>query len=231
MGLKWTIGFAAMPLVRSVALAGLAVAVIGFGTGCSDKVKAERDSLNSQNQQLQQQLAAEKAAREASDREKAELAARAAAGGPAVVAPKSETPAAEEKTETAGTDITRGKNKLGEDTLQISSDVLFDSGKAALKPSAKKTLDKAAAIVKKEYAGHTLRIEGYTDPNPVNKSGWDDNWDLGAARARAVLLYLESKGVPRKSMYLASFADTQLKSTTNFALDRRVEIVVVKTPK
>ena len=72
-------------------------------------------------------------------------------------------------------------------------------------------------------------MEGYTDPNPVRKSGWDDNWDLGAARARAVLLYLESKGI--HNMYIASFGATQLKSTKNLAEDRRVEIVVVRGGK
>ncbi len=128
-----------------------------------------------------------------------------------------------------GTGIKRGKNLQGEDTIQVSSDILFASGKAALKPSAKKALDRVATVLKKEYAGNELRVEGYTDPAPVKTSGWDDNWDLGAARARAVMLYLHEKGV--RSMYIASFGDTKLKSTKNFAADRRVEIVVVKNGK
>ena len=212
--------------LRHVALAGLAVAALTFTFGCSDKAKAERDSLYTQNQQLQQQLDAEKAAREAAEKER-----DAMAGKVVVTPPPMTAPAPVPGPDKSDGDITRGKNKFGEDTLQISSDVLFDSGKAALKPAAKKTLDKVAAIIKKEYAGNKLRVEGHTDPNPVAKSGWDDNWDLGAARARAVLLYLESKGISRKSMYTASFADTELKSPTNYALDRRVEIVVVKGGK
>ena len=44
-------------------------------------------------------------------------------------------------------------------------------------------------------------------------------------------LYLETKGIAKKNMYIASFADTDLKSTKNYALDRRVEIVVVKAAK
>lgn len=220
--------------LRSTAVAALALAALSLSTGCSDKAKAEHDALLSQNQQLQNQLAAEKAAREAAERERAALAANAGSGPAVTTAPSMEstdTTVTDKFPDAGGPDIKRGKNKLGEDTLQISSDVLFDSGKAALKPSAKKTLDKVVTIVKKEYATQTLRIEGYTDPAPVRTSGWDDNWDLGAARARAVLLYLQSKGVSRNNMYLASFADTQLKSSKNFALDRRVEIVVVKAGK
>ena len=217
--------------LRNAALAALALAAFSFSTGCSNSVKAQRDSLLVQNKQLQDKLDAETAARLAAE-QRADAAARNSATPPVVTTPGME-PAAEpaDGATDAGSGITRGKNKLGEDTLQIASDVLFDSGKAALKPTAKKTLDKIVAIVKKEYAGQTLRIEGHTDPNPVKKSGWDDNWDLGAARARAVLIYLESKGVTKKSMYIASFADTDLKSPTNFALDRRVEIVVVKGAK
>ncbi len=219
--------------LRSTLLAGLALAVLTVGTGCSNKTQAERDSLLNQNKSLQDQLAAEKAAR-------ADAEARAAAGQQASTVtppvappapPADNTDVGPASTGDIGGGITRGTNKLGEATIQIASDVLFDSGKATLKPAAKKTLDKVAGILKKEYAGQTLRVEGHTDPNPVKKSGWDDNWDLGAGRARAVLLYLETKGIAKKNMYIASFADTDLKSTKNYALDRRVEIVVVKAAK
>jgi flagellar motor protein MotB len=225
---------------RLVVLASVGLAVLTLGTGCSNKTSAQRDSLVSQNKALADQLAAEKAAREA-----AEQRANSLANSAVNTAPTEANPAAPAMDESATppepnltpgpraahttTDVTRGHNRLGEDTLTVSSDVLFDLGKASLKPAAKRALDKAAGILHKEYAGRQIRIEGYTDPTPVKKAGWDDNWDLGAARARAVMLYLQGKGV--KNMYIASFGPTNLKSTRNQALNRRVEIVVVKGSK
>ncbi|MCL2648597.1 MAG: OmpA family protein [Phycisphaerales bacterium] len=210
------------------------LAVVGLTLclgACSGKTADERDSLLRQNKELQDKLDAEHQAR-------ADAESRASAT--ANVAPAATVPTTPEMTapETAtgtgtgagttdlGGGITVGTNKHGQKFIHIPSDVLFDSGKAALKPAAKKSLDKVAAIIKKDYKGQQLRVEGHTDPNPVKKTGWDDNWDLGAARARSVLLYLIEKGVAKKDMYIASFADNDLKSTKNYALNRRVDIVV-----
>ncbi|HVX84403.1 MAG TPA: OmpA family protein [Phycisphaerae bacterium] len=220
-------------VVKVAVVAGVAVAFVGLGGCANTKANAERASLLKQNQDLSQQLEAERAAR---------AAAEARANTPPVPAPgptdlsqgpgapgmeNPEPPMAAGGGEVnLGGGITSGRNEHGEDTIRVSSDVLFDSGKASLKPAAKAALDKVAGILKKQYAGQELRIEGYTDPNPVKHSGWEDNWDLGAARAHAVMLFLESKGV--RNMYIASFGATKLKSTKNLAADRRVEIVVVR---
>jgi len=122
--------------------------------------------------------------------------------------------------------LTSRTNAAGEVVIEIPGDVLFDSGKATIKPTARKTLDSVAARLKSQYGSQTIRIEGHTDPAPVKKAAWDDNWDLGAARANAVRAYLAEKGVAH--MYIASFAATDLKSTKNQALNRRVDIVVVR---
>ena len=98
-------------------------------------------------------------------------------------------------------------------------------------PAAAKSLDSLAATIKSKYAGQTIRVEGHTDATPVKSSGWDNNYDLGAARATSVLLYLSKKGVPEKSMYIASYGANDPKSGKNQALNRRVDIVVVKNAK
>ncbi|HUO06808.1 MAG TPA: OmpA family protein [Phycisphaerae bacterium] len=231
---------------RLLVLAALAIAALTLGTGCSNKTAAERDSLAKQNRDLQSQLDEERAARAAAE-SRANAVTESATAAPTTQAA---APSMEETTGgvataepgTIGTGITTGVNAHGENTITVSSDILFDTGKAALKPAAKKALDKVAVILKKEYPGRELRIEGYTDPRPVRTSGWDDNWDLGAARARSVLLYLQSKGI--HNMYIASFGDTKAvgmggttstkkgkkstPSTGGYAADRKVEIVVVK---
>jgi chemotaxis protein MotB len=38
-------------------------------------------------------------------------------------------------------------------------------------------------------------VEGYTDTDPIVYSGWPSNWHLGAARAIAVLQYINGQGI------------------------------------
>ncbi|MBN1516919.1 OmpA family protein [Candidatus Sumerlaeota bacterium] len=73
----------------------------------------------------------------------------------------------------------------------ILGSVLFDSGMAELKPEGKATLDKLGQLLQEKYAGHELNIEGHTDDEPIQFSGYVSNWELGAARGLVVLHYLQ----------------------------------------
>lgn len=223
---------------RTCLFATLALSLALF-VGCDNKTQAERDSLLQQNRDLKSQMDAQKAELEAKERELS--AARSSvtttpAGG--ATTPGMTDPATP-PIETSASDPTLkgekglniSKNKAGETQIELASDVFFDPGKATLKPSAKKVLDKVVALIKKSYSTQHLRIEGHTDSTPVGKSGWKDNYALGAARATAVMNYLASQGVAKKNMSTVSKADTEPKSKTDFAKNRRVEIVVVKNGK
>jgi flagellar motor protein MotB len=208
--------------VRVTLAAALTTIVVGNLGACSNtKTREERDSLQQQNEQLTAERDAA-LAQARSEKARADALAAAAARRPAETMPT--TPSGLEGV--AG--VTESKTARGEDQIEIEGDVLFDTGKATIKPAFKKTLDKIAEVMKSKYADRQFRVEGHTDPRPVHTSGWDDNWDLGAARARQVALYLIGRGVPKSAVYIASFADNDLKSTTDYAKDRRVDIVVVK---
>jgi len=233
-------------IMRVGILASMALAFVVAGTGCADnKVTAERSALLSQNEQLKHDLDASNKARQEADARANMTAAQAtppaadsatppgmegsaldlSGGAPGVTPrPGRTTPASVDNS-----GLTSRTNAAGEMVIEIPGDVLFDSGKATIKASAKKTLDGVASRLKSQYGSQTIRIEGHTDPAPVKKAAWDDNWDLGAARANAVRAYLSEKGVAH--MYIASFAATDLKSTKNQALNRRVDIVVVRNAK
>lgn len=74
---------------------------------------------------------------------------------------------------------------------KLKSDILFDTGKADLKPQAKTNLDQMAAIMKK-YPENVLAINGYTDntgSNSVNEA-------LSQRRAQAVKDQLVASGMP-----------------------------------
>ncbi len=111
-------------------------------------------------------------------------------------------------------------------TVNLPGEVLFDKGKATLKPTATPTLDKIASAIKKDYNGKLIYVDGHTDASPITKTKdqWEDNWDLAATRANAVRKYLVSKGVDPKHLDLRSFGPNKPKPTDNAS--RRVEIVV-----
>lgn len=112
-------------------------------------------------------------------------------------------------------------------TVTLSSDILYASGRSVLQPSAVAALDKVVAALEKEYADKTIRVEGYTDTDPINrtKSKWMDNLDLSLNRAAAVTRYLEKNGIDPTRVTTSGFGENKPKATK--AKSRRVEIVVV----
>jgi outer membrane protein OmpA-like peptidoglycan-associated protein len=71
-------------------------------------------------------------------------------------------------------------------------DVLFDTGKAKLKPGADSTLNRVSDFMSR-YPGTRMRIEGHTD-----SQGSDSlNFELSQRRALAVADALTMRGVPR----------------------------------
>jgi chemotaxis protein MotB len=110
-------------------------------------------------------------------------------------------------------------------TVRVASDILFSSGKVALKSTAKRTLADVSRVLSSEYAGKTIRVEGYTDTDPIKKSGWKDNLELSLQRSAAVHRYLQQQGIDAERMYAAGFGATNTLGSK--AASRRVEIVVV----
>lgn len=115
----------------------------------------------------------------------------------------------------------------GDVVVDIAGDVLFDSGSANLKTSARKTLDGVAGVIRSRYAGNTIRVEGYTDSDPLRKTKakWESNERLSGERALAVEKYLTSKGVPSGQIYYAGFGPARPKNSKKES--RRVEIVIL----
>ena len=125
----------------------------------------------------------------------------------------------------------------GEIVVLITADILFDPGKAAIKNSAKNVLRQLGGALQHDiFQGKPIRIEGHTDSDPVKRARkfYKDNWELGSARARAVLDYLTKYGgldPAKRTIYSASFSRykpvASNNSKTGKAQNRRVEVVVV----
>jgi len=199
----------------------LAMLVFALG-GCNNNLKTERDRLFSQNEELQSELDQTRAALDAAqaevERRNAEIARLRGelAAKPAVQA--STNPF-------AGVPGVETEQRLEGVAVRVPGDVLFTPGKVELRSGSKQTLNQIAAIIRREYPDKTIRIEGYTDTDPIRKSGWDDNWQLSTERALAVLRHLQSQGIPANRIYAAGYGQTRPRGDK--AKSRRVEIVVV----
>ena len=118
--------------------------------------------------------------------------------------------------------------RAGTVTVNLSSDLLFAPGQATLRPAARASLEKVAAVIRKTYAGHDVRVEGHTDADPIvkTKQDWDDNLDLSLARAAAVSRFLEAHGVNPKRVTTSGFGPYRPRGTDK-PRNRRVDVVVV----
>lgn len=109
--------------------------------------------------------------------------------------------------------------------LVTLGDVLFESGRAEVKPGAQNSLSKLATFLKQYPTRHIL-IEGHTD----NVGSASYNEGLSQRRAGAVQSSLMGMGVPANRVTTAGYgkdypiADNT--TDTNRALNRRVEVYI-----
>jgi outer membrane protein OmpA-like peptidoglycan-associated protein len=97
--------------------------------------------------------------------------------------------------------IERQGNEL---VVKFASAILFDTGKADLKPQSKTDLTEFAEVLKK-YPDTDLVIEGHTDS--TGKPAFNEK--LSEERAKAVLDFLAGQGVTIKRMQGQGFAASQ----------------------
>ncbi|TKJ40727.1 chemotaxis protein MotB [candidate division LCP-89 bacterium B3_LCP] len=90
--------------------------------------------------------------------------------------------------------------------IHLTESVLFDLGKAGLKPAAKKLLSGVAPVFIK--SGRPIIIEGHTDNLPISTRDFPSNWQLSAARSANVVHYLTHQtAIPGDQISIAAFAD------------------------
>ena len=105
------------------------------------------------------------------------------------------------------------------------SDVLFDTGKSTLRPSAREKLAKVAGIVS-GHPGLRLDVEGHTD----SVGGDAYNQQLSEDRGSSVRDYLTGQGMATGSVTSRGFGKTQPVASNDTAAgrqeNRRVELVI-----
>ncbi len=119
---------------------------------------------------------------------------------------------------------------------RLQTDLLFDTGDAALLGGSRRVLDELADLLTSPE-GRDLRImvAGHTDDRQIAKQPtrerFPDNWHLSTARGLAVCEYLNARGVRGDRMGVAGFAEHQPiaanASPDKRQQNRRVEIFVM----
>jgi len=118
--------------------------------------------------------------------------------------------------------------------IDISDNVLFDTGKADLKPESKELLDKLTELI--NSFDNNIIVEGHTDNVPIRNSQFSSNWELSVHRATTVVHYfIEEKNISPERLSAAGYGEYRPiapnDTAEHRALNRRVNILLEVTLK
>ena len=117
--------------------------------------------------------------------------------------------------------------------LQLSGDVLFESGKADINPKLIPYLDDLAKFIR--TMPHSVDVMGHIDDVPIATLLYPSNWELSAARAGQTVRYLSERQVSASRLRAIGHAHTVPLASNDTALgrarNRRVEFLFVTKPE
>jgi chemotaxis protein MotB len=122
----------------------------------------------------------------------------------------------------------------GKLTVNMVEEILFDSGRADIKPAGLKVLGRVGDILK-DVADKEIRVEGHTDNVPISsrlREKFPSNWELSSARANSVVHYLqETVGIEGERLSACGFSQyrpiADNDTAEGRARNRRIQIVLV----
>ncbi len=194
-------------------------------------LRAKSDTLSKNISELRQQMAELRVENEKLNEDIAELQ-KAKEEKVKEVSGTYEKLLANMKNEIAQGQVTISELK-GKLTVNMEAAILFDSGKANVKPEGLDILNKMVETLK-NVNGKAIRIEGHTD-NVQIAGGlartFPTNWDLSAERAINVTRFLQEQGVDPRNLSATAFAEFKPVADNSTregrAKNRRIEITLV----
>lgn len=113
--------------------------------------------------------------------------------------------------------------------IEIKSEMLFESGEAALQLKASPVLRKIAEVLRRTT--NVIRVEGHTDNVPIDTIEFPSNWDLSAARAASVVRELVDSGIDPARLVAVGYGEyhplADNKSGEGRFKNRRVALVLI----
>ena len=117
--------------------------------------------------------------------------------------------------------------------VEIQSDILFASGVAEPSPLATETVRRLAEVLRDEP--NAVRVEGYTDDQPIHTVKFPSNWELSAARAGSVVHELIDGGLEPERLAVVGFGEHQPiadnATVEGRNANRRVLLVILAAPQ
>ena len=111
--------------------------------------------------------------------------------------------------------------------------LIFDTARAGLNPAANRTLSELTLVLKK--IPNDVIVEGHTDDVPVKSGPYRTNWELSVARSATVINLLAGEGIAPARLIAAGYGPfhplAPNATASGRALNRRVEIVILRTPR
>ena len=143
----------------------------------------------------------------------------------------------EEMLEKMKSEISQGQVTIselkGKLTVNMVDAILFDSGKAEVKPAGLMVLQKVIDILK-TVKDQVIRIEGHTDNKQISAAlakKFPTNWELSAARAINVTRYLQQQGLDPAVLSSVAYGEFKPVAANDTdegrARNRRIEIILV----
>lgn len=118
----------------------------------------------------------------------------------------------------------------------IADDILFDSGKSALKNTGRAKIDEVARQIASDFGDRSIWIVGHTDTDPIKHSAalFKDNLDLSQERAATVFRELMKLGLTPTDMVAGGQGEynplASNESKEGKAKNRRVQIIAIARP-
>ena len=118
-------------------------------------------------------------------------------------------------------EISQLKNRMT--VIKLTSEVLFTSGSAKIKPAGQKVLSVIAESLS-SYPDRDINIEGHTDSVPIGKnSRYISNWELSTARALAAVDYFQqNKQINPKRLKVVGYGEYHPVAGNDTAADRQL---------
>lgn len=114
--------------------------------------------------------------------------------------------------------------------LRFQDRVLFEKGKADIRPEARLLLVKVGETLEK--LDNQIRIEGHTDDLAINTPQFPSNWELSTSRATNVLRLLIEQGITPRQLSAVGYGEYHplVPNINEIARrqNRRVDIVLLK---
>lgn len=112
--------------------------------------------------------------------------------------------------------------------LNLGDTVLFELGKANVKPDAQAILTKLAEYFKDSTS--KIIVEGHTDDIPIHTSQFPSNWELSSARAASVVHFIEEQNIESSRFMVIGYNQfsplAPNNSEENRSKNRRVKITL-----